>query len=1139
MKKSTFLIFLLILLFTKSLNAQSAPVTNPENEYIPNSTPPSPEDFKFTKVGEIPVNESTGNATVNIPLYTFTAGKISVPISLFHSGGAVLVDEDNSWTGINWQLDAGGLITRTVNDRPDEKMSPNQRLHPEGSISEQTFYSMAISSLDSEVDIFNYNFNGYSGSFYFDTSFVARHIKYDHELKIEMLPNTDNKSTIIITDMEGTRYYFGGNDASESTKIRTGAVDMNEEYQTSFHLYKITNLSGDIVEFKYDPDGFASMRKLAIQQELIQDISIDGQSECSPFVNNNSSLVTLPQTYIQSSGKMILKTISSNRSDFHRVELNSERNTSPSINRTFLKDIVVHNQKDQTLKRIDLDYIYPDNISGNEFKRFFLSTVTISYGTASDEVYLIDYNNVDQLPERFSFSQDYAGYFNGKPNTNYIPSIPNMQNVFATPQLTLADRSVDFEKTCHGSLKRITYPTKGFTQFDYETEPDGILGYVPGPSRFLNVRYNKLEPASFNQFISTTSFLPTLQGENGSNPPSGDDTGNSTTLHSPLNTSQPVKVTVTVNITGPNLQQNYIKLTLDDLDSTNDTVRTVILPSNSDSTTQSLTFNYTFTDLNILGNYTFKLEYYCTTEGAYPTNLTANAQISYSSHTPILGFRPGIRVKRVLDYPSESELPLVKRFYYNTAAKRNQSDSQISVRQPRFFGNETVTGCCIIESVAEYFPYGYPYTVYKTKLYSQTQNNIYISDYNRNLYQYVTVSYGGDNFENGGKQSKFFIQADLPMSPITYNDNSVAESKSSNNSLKNGTLLNEIYFNADATFDIETDEIIVGKVKEIIYDYESITEKSSSITNYFVRKLFEKPQCLGLSNDYFSNYYIGHYKIFSWWYTLATKTTKDYVDNGVIETIEKYSYENEVKLAGLPSKITYYTGDETIETKYYYPPDQEMQNEPFRNQLVFGNMISNPLKTERFENGTKLSEQKIIYMQNYLTGGRLLPHFIYAAKFPNNLPSTPHGNLEKKVTYRYDNYGNIIQYQLEDGTPVALIWGFEKTKVVAKLENMYVDLIPTTLLDNITTSTQTQNKNTSFYQNAINDALEALKESSDTNLSNAMITTYKYNADMNIISVTDPKGQTIQYNYNTKKRLKNIRDDDNRLLSEFEYNFRN
>ena len=92
--------------------------------------------------------------------------------------------------------------------------------------------------------VFNYNFNGYSGSFYFDTDMIARQIKYENELKIEISNDPIvngitqfNKRTIIITTPDGTKYSFGGVNASESTRITTISSHYDEFFQTSFYLF--------------------------------------------------------------------------------------------------------------------------------------------------------------------------------------------------------------------------------------------------------------------------------------------------------------------------------------------------------------------------------------------------------------------------------------------------------------------------------------------------------------------------------------------------------------------------------------------------------------------------------------------------------------------------------------------------------------------------------------------------------------------------------------------------------------------------------------------------------------------------------------------------------------------------------------
>lgn len=1108
-KFNTRLLFLFSIFFSNFIVAQS----QVEDSDTPSFTPPSPEAFSFTKVGEIPVNEVSGNASTDVPIHTFVAGKISVPISISHSGEAVKVDEDNTWTGINWQLSAGGLITRTVNDKADEKTQYGPRLHPEGSLPHAVLVDLCISTKDSEVDVFNYNFNGYSGSFYFDLNNVARQTKYDKELKIEMISDPiSNKSVIVITTTDGTRYSFGGNDASESTRTRFGpGAFLNEFVQTAFYLYKIENISGDIVYFNYTRDGNALLRLLGYSQELVQFVSVEGGTECTPSYTNNAQLSTRKPYWIESSGRIRLTSITSNRDQNTRVEFSSITNSTTAINRQILDNLRIYDYKNTIRKRVYFEYIYPENASGVLYKRFFLSEIKFSYGSSSQEKYAFEYNNINELPERFSYSQDYGGYFNGKPNTTYVPLL-NLVGIYPG-NLTLANRNVDFIKSCYGSLKKVIYPTKGYTEFDYETVQDGIEGYVPGVERILNINYQSPTNSNNTHVYDSTSFLPTM-GSDGF-----------TIIPSDLNTTQVVKVSVSVSITGPIGHHNHIKLILKDLDSADEVIKSEQLPSNSDNTTLDLLFNYSFTALNPSGKYKISLEYYNAITAGYPISFNANARIKYSTHEEIPKYRPGIRIKRVNTYAKDSLQPLITRYYYNSAAKRSSlTDSQINVRAPNFVGNSLITGHCWVDTGDPFnTAHCVPYVIAQRKIYSNTQNNIYISDYNRNVYQYVTVSYGGDNFEKGGKESKYFIQADLPISPMSVDNGYVSTSKSSNNSLKNGTLLHEILFNNEATFDETTNQIITGKVKEVINIYQTLDEKGHRIKNYFTNKFTERPSCSAVSDNYIDNYYIGQYYIFSWWHTLASSTTREYFSTGVVETKQIYHYDNDVKLAGLPARVEQINSNnpaDKTETKYYYPLFQETFGEPNRALLNANYILGAPMITETFKNNTKIAERKTIY------NSQLQPNIIKSSKGDET--------TEKRVVYElYDSHDNPLQIRKENGTKVCYIWGYHQTQPVAKIENIEYSAIPPNLITAIQYATDSQNGS----ESNVLSALTALRNS--TTLEGAMITTYTYKPLAGVTTITDPKGLKINYDYDSSNRLIRVTDSFNNILSANEYHYKN
>ena len=989
------LLILFTLFYFQNFYGQSGSVNPNSNVYIPNFTPPSPEAFNFTKVAEIPVNESSGNATVTIPLYTYQAGKINVPISITHSGGAVRVDEENNWTGINWQLSAGGLITRTINDQPDETMAAVGRFHPE-SPTQQLLHTIATggTAVDSEVDVFNYNFNGKSGSFYFDTNFIARQIKYDNELKIEMSGNPIvngitrfNVRTIKITTTDGTIYSFGGVNASEATKISLGTPgQFNSFGQTSFYLFKIETILGDIVNFNYSSYNYEVSRIISYNQELTRDETVEGISNCSPQVNRTPILSIAKPYYMETTGYLKLTSITSNV-NASRVDFESTTNPYEYVKGFRLDNIKVYGHFNTPIKNIKFNYDCPNvdtraniptYLTAASYKRFFLTSIVVKpLSETNEEKYSFEYNSYELLPRRFSYSQDYAGFFNGQlSNRCYVPNIPTFINNYTNTSLPLANRDVSYSHALYGSLKKVTYPTKGYIEFEYET------GY----------------------------------------------------------TQRDALTTLTSNII------NYAK--------------------------------------------------------------------------------SGIRIKSITRYDGYSRNRPKVRYYYNMAAKISSlPDSEVQVRFPRFNGFRRIVASCYDSS------YCYPYTLKKSVIYSKPQNSIYMSDCNRNSYSYVTVSYGGDNFENGGKQSYYFVQADLPMSPVTGDAEYAPESKSSNNSLKNGALLNEVLFNSGVTFNQSTNEIITGKVKEVTNTYETeLPEKSSKITNWSANKFCEAPTCIiGNYATYTDNYYIGMYYIFSWWHVLKSTATKEYFSTGIVETLQSYDYDGDTKLAGLPSSITTNTGIENIKTKYYYPPFSAMSTQPNNALMNQKYIIGVPLSTETYRNNIKVFEQRTQFKSN------LLPEFIYAAKFPNSIPivNTTVGNLEKKLTYNsYDSKGNVTQYTPENGTPVSLIWGYNQTQLIAKLENVLYATIPVATISDLQLKSNAD-IDASTEQTLI-DALNLLR----TTFPQSMISTYTHNPLVGVSTITDLKGDQITYSYDAFGRLQSVKDKDGNKLSENQYNYK-
>ena len=77
-------------------------------------SPKSPEAAAFDRISTIPVGNYTGSLAFSIPIYTLVSGDLCLPISLDYQGNAIRVDQEATWVGLNWLLNAGGAINTTT-----------------------------------------------------------------------------------------------------------------------------------------------------------------------------------------------------------------------------------------------------------------------------------------------------------------------------------------------------------------------------------------------------------------------------------------------------------------------------------------------------------------------------------------------------------------------------------------------------------------------------------------------------------------------------------------------------------------------------------------------------------------------------------------------------------------------------------------------------------------------------------------------------------------------------------------------------------------------------------------------------------------------------------------------------------------
>ncbi|MEY2703536.1 MAG: hypothetical protein RLY43_2175 [Bacteroidota bacterium] len=266
---------------------------------------------------------------------------------------------------------------------------------------------------------------------------------------------------------------------------------------------------------------------------------------------------------------------------------------------------------------------------------------------------------------------------------------------------------------------------------------------------------------------------------------------------------------------------------------------------------------------------------------------------------------------------------------------------------------------------------------------------------------------------------------------------------------------------------------------------------------------------------------VGYYPIYSNKSFLTTKVSKEYFNSGIIESSTIYSYDSH-KLLKYKSYYDYPINSEKNlikTTRYDYPHDfSSPLMSLFKDFNCYDKLIGNQesmleYKNYKYEKETILNTTKLEFTNDVFP----LPKYIYSSKGANV--------LEKKLTYDfYDATGNLTQYTPEGGAPVTILWGYNKTQPIAKIEN--------------TTTVQLKNALGVSDLNAVNEsnlsAINALRQG----LPNAMVTTYTHIPLIGVSSITDPKGQTVFYNYDGLGRLKNVKDAQGNILSENEYHYK-
>lgn len=512
-------------MFILSLYGQDAP-------NMANATELSPNSAAVGHAASSDVNIFTGIPRVSIPLYSYSGKGMSFNISADYMGGGIKNGQYGSVIGIGWYLSAGGAITRTVRGAPDDVATygfMNAAAIPADFRSSANKYY--YDSIDAQQDIFQFNFNGRSGSFYIGKNKQIVVIPQS-DLKIQYTTNAGQQIIAFkITDENGVKYLFNN---AESTKqsITEGDTYYRSAYSGTQH-YTAWYLSQIISSFNTDTIKLAYTVKSLTTDFSYPSVAFVKTSDhtqtklFSPSGKNSSQIFKLSEV------KFPDKTTVSFIYDFgHKYDDTDYALGKIKISDTIFRKGYIFDYQTSYTGPIYKPYLDPnqdggvayDTVNSTYATNLLLKSITPytqkEYTKGYSFSYYIPYPNYKSYFKRDSVLNafDFWGFFNGVGNNaNPIPKITNVtySGAYRYPNFNAVENSLAY----------VYYPQGGNTHYEYELNSITSSAVEPHQLTVNNSAVSSQNNASLSQLFSPlhqlTFSLASTVSRTGSPPLSG------------------------------------------------------------------------------------------------------------------------------------------------------------------------------------------------------------------------------------------------------------------------------------------------------------------------------------------------------------------------------------------------------------------------------------------------------------------------------------------------------------------------------------------------------------------------------------------------------------------------------------------
>jgi RHS repeat-associated protein len=513
----------------KSINAAKANPPKALTSSVYGSLPsgsmatPSPEVGSINRFKDVPVNFFTGTSIIPVPLYTLEEAGISVPISLNYNASGMKTHEVAGWTGIGWNLVAGGMITREVRGVPDEGKLDLKSNSWTSSDHRKGYYWHGMNSNfrpaedDTEPDVFYLNINGQSYKFMYKYSGVSRFIFFpDADIHVEVdfdfLPESNIvgkfvKFTVLMPD--GTKYIFGDGNYEKSAEVEVKTAQQldiypatahfnhymkNEAITSAWYLTRIETPYGSSINFSYDRITYSFFKVAESEATVHCPTPLQVQKQINKVYVNGSALnsITSDHKKIEFNKRLIQCTGTGdeevcNNVYFGTPRLDIDSWTQNPVNHSYSKKLSemqvmdnVANPTDTLTYSFDYGYFNEDQAGAELPTGYTSSDVGFSHTKRLrlDKITFPDASNYrfryrGDSPtyvgkSRLDFGIDHWGYANGSTGNKALTGLIGPDSFFSTCTTSASNRETDPNFAFTGSLDSILISTGVKIKLDYE-----------------------------------------------------------------------------------------------------------------------------------------------------------------------------------------------------------------------------------------------------------------------------------------------------------------------------------------------------------------------------------------------------------------------------------------------------------------------------------------------------------------------------------------------------------------------------------------------------------------------------------------------------------------------------------------------